>query len=127
MFDKSFNLVKEFKTIKDAANFVSLSPSSVSKYITKGTLWNDTYYFKIKEDKNLSNLDKNTGDTVGKLGNKDYKSYKLSVLDTNNKVLYNFNSLRKASQILNISRDSLVRYTKAGKLWNDKFKFVISK
>ena len=33
------NLVKEFKTIKDAANF---SPSNVSKYI-KSTVFNNTY------------------------------------------------------------------------------------
>lgn len=49
VYDKCFNLIKEFKTIKDTANFIGLSPSSVSKYITTSTIWNDTYYFRIKE------------------------------------------------------------------------------
>lgn len=51
IYDKSHNLVKQFKTIKDAANFFGLSPSSVSKYINKNTVWNNTYYFKINEKK----------------------------------------------------------------------------
>ena len=48
IYGKCYNLVKQFKTIKDATNFVGLSPSSVSKYITKGTIWYNTYYFKFK-------------------------------------------------------------------------------
>ena len=48
IYNKCNNLFKEFRTIKDAAIYVGLSPSSVSKYITKGTLLNDKYYFIIK-------------------------------------------------------------------------------
>jgi group I intron endonuclease len=51
LYDKSHNLLQRFKTIKDAAKCVGLSPSSVSKYITKNTIWNDRYYFGIKENK----------------------------------------------------------------------------
>lgn len=50
IYDKSNHLLKEFITIKDAAKYIGLSPSSVIKYITKGTLWNDRYYFVIKLD-----------------------------------------------------------------------------
>jgi len=45
IYDNSHNLVQRFKTIKDAAKYVGLSPSSVSKYITKNTIWNDKYCF----------------------------------------------------------------------------------
>ena len=43
---KDLKLFKSFPTIKSAAECVGLSPSSVGKYLNKGTLWNDTYYFK---------------------------------------------------------------------------------
>lgn len=49
IYDKNNVLLKEFNTIKDAANFCGFSPSSVSKYIAKGLIWNNTYYFKFKE------------------------------------------------------------------------------
>lgn len=49
IYDKNNVLVKEFDTIKDAANFCGFSPSSVSKYITRGVIWNNTYYFKFKK------------------------------------------------------------------------------
>lgn len=48
MYDKNSNLIKSFQTIKEAALYIGLSPSSVSKYIAKGTVWNDKYYFKLK-------------------------------------------------------------------------------
>ena len=46
IYDKNNVLVREFNTVKSAANFCGLSPSSVSKYITRGVIWNNTYYFK---------------------------------------------------------------------------------
>ena len=48
IYDKNSILVREFSTIKDAASFCGLSPSSVSKYITRGVIWNNTYYFKLR-------------------------------------------------------------------------------
>ena len=48
VYDKNINLVKSCKTIKETGVFVVLSPSSVSKYINKGTIWNNKYYFKLK-------------------------------------------------------------------------------
>ena len=41
VYDKNLNLVKSCKTIKETGVFVGLSPSSVSKYINKGTIWNN--------------------------------------------------------------------------------------
>lgn len=46
IYDKNRNLIKSLPTMKEAGNFVGLSYSSISKYISKGTLWNDKYYFK---------------------------------------------------------------------------------
>ncbi len=48
VYDKNLNLVKSFQTIKETGVFVGLSPSSVSKYINEGTIWNNKYYFKLK-------------------------------------------------------------------------------
>ena len=50
----------------------------------------------------------------------------ITLLD-NNEVIYNFDSLRAASKYLNISRPSLVEYSKSERLWNDKCKFKIYK
>ena len=47
IYDKNNLLVIEFKTIKDAAHFCGLSSSSVSKYIARDAVWNETYYFKL--------------------------------------------------------------------------------
>lgn len=46
IYDKNWNLIKSLPTLKKAGNFVGLSYTSVSKYMSKGTLWNDKYYFK---------------------------------------------------------------------------------
>ena len=61
------------------------------------------------------------------LSEKKYKSsLNIDILD-NDKIIYKFNSLRAASKSLNISRPSLVEYSKSEKLWNDKYKFKIYK
>ena len=51
IYDKSHNLVQKFRTINDAAKYVGLSPSNLSKYITKNTIWNNRYYFEIEKNK----------------------------------------------------------------------------
>lgn len=48
VYDKNLNLVKSSKTIKETGVFVGLSLSSVYKYINKGTIWNNKYYFEFK-------------------------------------------------------------------------------
>ena len=48
-------------------------------------------------------------------------------IQENEKVIYKFDSLRTASKFLNISRHSLVKYWKNGKLWNDKYIFKVYK
>lgn len=52
--------------------------------------------------------------------NKKYISHKLEVFDTN-KLTYRFTSLRKASKVLYVTRDSIVRYINHGKLLKAKF------
>ena len=42
------HVLDKLKTIKDTANFVGLSPTTVSKYIADSIIWRDTYYFKMK-------------------------------------------------------------------------------
>ena len=49
IYNKDKILINSFPTIRKAANFVGLSPSSVSKYIKSGLLWCDLYTFKAKQ------------------------------------------------------------------------------
>ena len=48
IYYKNNALLREFSTIKYASYFCVLSPSSVSKYIARGVIWNNTYYLKLK-------------------------------------------------------------------------------
>ena len=125
VYHKDLEIFKAFPTIKSAAHYIGLSPSSVSKYIEKGTLWNHTYYFKLDESNEIESslLKYNPIKVNDSSSDKNYKSYKLEVLDTNNNIIYNFSSLRRASSALNISRPSIVRYIDNGSIWNGKFRF----
>jgi len=124
IYNKNNELIKEFDRIKMAAEFVGLSPSSVSGYIKNGKLWNNSYYFKLKTnsqlDKSANNFPLDTDNitlvrSISDIG-KDSKSYKLEVL-YNNQVIYKFRSIREASKYLNISKITLVKYSTEDKLW----------
>lgn len=124
--DKDLKVVEQFPTIKDAAYFAGLSPSSVSKYINKGVIWNDTYYFKT--DLSHVNINANISNNVeayAHIKEGRFKSHKVEVFDTNDRLIYKYNSLRKASKFLNISRDSLIKYSNNDEVWSNKFKFKI--
>jgi len=129
--DKCNNLIKEFKRIKHAAEFVGLSPSSVSGYIKSGKLWKDVYYFKLKVNTNIEmiNFPLDNEETIFETFNfppssKNISSYKVEVLNGNTKV-YLFNSIRQASKFLNISKITITNYFLANKLWKNKYKFNI--
>lgn len=89
------------------------------------TLWNDTYYFKPEESNEINSSLLNSSPVKEENGflNKNYKSYKVDGLDTNNNIIYKFSSLRKDSLGLNISRVSIVRCLDKGSIWNGKYKF----
>ena len=104
------------------ANFVGLSASSISKYIKSGLSWNNLYFFKLSVENDKSfvfSLENESiiNDKIYKnLSEKKYKSsLNIDILD-NNEVIYNFDSLRAASKYLNISRPSLVEYSKSERL-----------
>lgn len=132
IFSNTNQLIQEFIRIRAAAEFVGLSPSSVSGYIKSGRLWNNRYYFKLKTN---TILDKKS--TIFPLENKNLiiryqdptlknnKSYSLEVLE-NNQLLFKFRSIREASKYLNISKITLTKYSFENKLWKNKFKFKIS-
>jgi hypothetical protein len=132
IYNKNNELVKEFNRIKIAAEFVGLSPSSVSGYIKNGKLWNNLYYFKLKTNTNLDEriqsfpLDNNSMISVRSNSDisKNYKSYKLEVI-CNNETLYTFKSVREASKYLNISKITLIKYSTENKLWKNKYEFKI--
>lgn len=133
IYNKNYELVKKFNRIKIAAEFVGLSPSTVSGYIKTGKLWNNKYYFKLKtntilEDNNLNFPLDNKERIMIKSNNSinnSYNSYKLEVL-YKDKVIYKFRSIREASKFLNISKITLMKYSIENKLWKHKFKFRIN-
>lgn len=47
IYDKNSTLLKEFSTTKYAACLCGLYTSSVTKYITRGVILHNTYYFKL--------------------------------------------------------------------------------
>lgn len=133
IYDKNFNLIKEFDTLKKAGEYLGISYCSVSFYIKNSKLYNNLYYFKVK----TNNLPKNTYfplendyfpskiDYVNYGKKKTKNSYTFRVL-YNNDVIYVFKSIRQASILLNISRVTLTKYSFEGKLWKNKFLFQIS-
>lgn len=124
--------VREFSSIKDTAKFVELSPTSVSKYIKSGKLWNNKYYFKLKTNivnNNISfpldNHDNTVTTRIDNIKTLNRRSCVFEVLN-DNKLIYRFKSVTKASEFLNISRRTLTNYSKNNKLWRDKFQFKIT-
>lgn len=124
--------IKEFTSIKATAKFVGLSPTSVSKYIKSGKLWNNLYYFKLETaivSKNISfplveYKESNLIPIVGNEPNMNRRAYMFEVL-VNNQIIYRFKSITKASNYLNISKRTLTNYSINNKLWRDKFEFKI--
>lgn len=53
------------------------------------------------------------------------KRYSVFEVFNGNKLLYRFKSINSASKYLNISKRTLMIYSKSNKLWKDKFKFNI--
>nr|QJQ35557.1 homing endonuclease [Fusarium ananatum] len=137
---KNSEMIEKFYSIKDVAKFVNISPSSVSKYIKSGKIWNNLYYFKfdsydIAENASinlsfpLEGLETNKiklGNIEGSSPNFNRRADMFEVL-AGDKIIYRFKSITKASQYLNISRRTLTMYSKNNKLWKDKFAFNIIK
>lgn len=131
LLDKNNDILKEFNRIKLAADYVGLDRSSVSGYIKNGKLWKNLYYFKlktnsvlgIKESKFLlEEFSENSIRTFSEEYN--LKSYKLEILYNNN-IIYKFKSIRQASIELNISKPTILKYSKNNQLWNNKFQFRV--
>ena len=47
MYDLNNNLIKSFDYATDLANYLNISKISVSKYLNKGLVYNNKYYFKV--------------------------------------------------------------------------------
>lgn len=132
IYTAEYKPLKEFNSIREAANYVELSPSSVSKYIKSGRLWNNMYYFKlntIMASNNISfpleDYDDKSATKVENTITPNKRSYIFEVLK-DNKVIFKFKSVTKASAYLNISRRTLTSYSRNDKLWRDKFRFRIT-
>ena len=123
IYNKNNVYVKEFNTIKEAALYVGLSPSSVSRYLKKESLLANTFYFKFSiQQKQYEHKQPSINQ---KINNITKKGKGLLVLDKNNKTVMKFSSITSASRYLDISRESLRKYHIYNKLWNDKYFFKI--
>jgi group I intron endonuclease len=47
MYDLNNNLIKSFDYETDLANYLNISKFNVSKYLNKGLVYNNKYYFKV--------------------------------------------------------------------------------
>lgn len=47
IYDLNNNLIKSFDYATDLANYLNISKYSVSKYLNKGLVYNNKYYFKV--------------------------------------------------------------------------------
>jgi len=131
IYDKNNQFIIKFNRIKHAAEYVGRSYTTVSKYAKMGKLWNNLFYFKINVNKDLDYLnlnfplDKNIFKPIEVTKHKvDKRSHYLEV-SVNEHIIYRFGSLKEASLFLNISKTTLLKYAKTGKLWKNKFLFKI--
>ena len=132
LYTKNNLLIKNFPTIRKAAEYVQLSPTSVSTYIKNEKLWNHSYRFVLKSNAPLNEksfyfpLDNFNEKNIFIVNTKIKKS-KGYIFEVwfKNKIIYRFESIAKASRFLNISYNTLTTYYSNNKLWNNKFKFNI--
>lgn len=131
IFNKDNEFIIQFDKIRQAADYIGVSHTTVSDYANSGRLWNNQYYFKINVRENVKPLNLHfpldsdvfkTIERIKPITNK--RSYCLEVL-VNERLIYQFKSLKEASIYLNIGRKALSRYAKKGKLWKNKFLFKI--
>jgi group I intron endonuclease len=51
IYDLNNNLVKSFEYATDLAKYLNVSKVTISKYLNKGLLFKNIYYFKINKSK----------------------------------------------------------------------------
>lgn len=131
LFTKDNILIKTFDSIKKVADYVGLSTSTISRYIKKDLLWNNNFRFvlctKVELNKKsmvfpLNNFKENETLIINNITKTNNRAYIFEVW-YNNKLIYNFSSIQKASKFLNIATGTLIKYSRNNKLWNNKFRF----
>lgn len=114
VFDKNENIIYDFPTIIETAKFFGVKASTISSYAETGRLWDNKFFFK-KEFKpieskvikvpELLSLDKPKFNSKGNL---------IEVLDQNNKLTYQFSTIRDVASFFNVSHPTVLRYIKNG-------------
>lgn len=100
VFDKDNNLLFEF-TLKSAAKYFKVSPSTMRRLEERGTSY-DSYRYKF-----------------------EVKDTRIRVYDKNKNLINTLSSLNKASELYNVP-PTISRYIKSGILYKDKLYFYKS-
>jgi hypothetical protein len=130
IYTEKNELIKVYNTITEAANYLGLSPSSTSRYIKYGNLWNNSYYIRMifYGDPSCVSIHFPLEDEIIISIIEDIKIKKnASIFEVykENALIFRFNSITKASKHLNISKSTLTGYASKNKLWKNKFTFKL--
>jgi len=121
-------LIQSFDTLRAAGEFYKVHYSTIQRYADSSKLWDNKYIFilvpKIKRDENVVKklrnnlilpLDSNiTVSTVT-------RGTVVDIFDDKRVIIYKFNTVADACEILNTNRHTLNKYNKSGLLWLNKW------
>nr|NP_150331.1 orf292 [Rhizophydium sp. 136]AAK84261.1 orf292 [Rhizophydium sp. 136] len=119
LFDSLDNLIKEFKTKKEAYTELKKDTKDFNRLIEHKTILKidgQLCYFKIKNNPNNIPPTKSIG--------RDKKA--INVYDKNNNLLYNFESITETALKLNIPKSSIQRCQKSESLFKEKYFFKLA-
>jgi hypothetical protein len=92
-------LVNEFPTLTSAANYLGVTPKTISTIFKTGKSYDDFIYeFSIKDNR-------------------------IWIYDLNHKLINILNNAKETCKHYNIARSTLSDYIKSNKLYNDKYYF----
>lgn len=102
VYDINNNLLNNFDSINSTASYFKVNRGTISKYIKLGKIYDNKYYF-IKENKNLKSI------------------YVYDCNETNNKVLYIFNSYYSAGKYFNVDHNTIKNHCISGFIFLEKY------
>ncbi|UQC91696.1 GIY-YIG endonuclease (mitochondrion) [Colletotrichum lupini] len=104
LYSKNNNFINDFPTLKCAAKFLGVHPTTISKVFQTGrTFDNFIYKFEIKP-----------------------RDRKVWIYDSNFELVKVFSSIKQTVVGCDISSSTLYKYIKSGKLYNNQFYFFTS-
>jgi group I intron endonuclease len=125
VFDKNDNLVHEFPTITETAQFYGVSRNTIFKYAENGKLWDNKFLFQMEFNPQVPKTLKVSEPLPLNESQFHQDGNLVEVFDKDNKLVYRFKSIRNAASFFNISHSTILRYIKDGKLWSNLYTLKI--